>query len=185
MDLSIVATKTSYPLKLNLGCGYQPMNGWVNVDYIKTDHADIVTNLDQPWPWKDNSVDEIFAAHVLEHVTDHITFMKEAQRVLKVGGYFTIRVPHGWSDAAMGDPTHKRPFFVSTFVGFCKDYSPKQTLNPQHDKDRWPFTFEMLQCDIVLQNWVKRFPFWRYYSDFFLKRFLNAAHEIAVILQKR
>jgi len=152
MDLSTVATKTSYPLKLNLGCGYQPMNGWVNVDYIKTDHADIVTNLDQPWPWKDNSVDEIFAAHVIEHVTDHITFMKEAQRVLKVGGYLTIRVPHGWSDAAI---------------------------------DRWPFTFEMLQCDIVLQDWVKRFPFWRYYSDFFLKRFLNAAHEIAVILQKR
>ena len=184
MALSTAITTTSQ-LLLNLGCGYQPIPGWINVDYIKTVHTDQIVDLNKKWPWKNNSVDEIFTAHVIEHINDPIHFMKEAQRVLKKDKYITIRCPYGWSDAAMGDPTHKRPFFVSTFVAFCSGYDPKITLNPQHNKDRWPFTFEMVDCKLIMQDWVKKFPFWKYYSGLFLTLFLNAAHEIVVILQKK
>lgn len=185
MAISKAIQKMSSASRLNLGCGYQPLPGWVNVDYIYTKYNDIVVDLNKQWPWRDNSIQEIFCSHVLEHLEDPIHFFKEAQRVLKKDGYLTVRVPHGWSDAAMGDPTHKRPYFVSTFIGFTGSYSPSHTLNPQHDKERWPFTLQIVQLDVIMQEWVKKIPFWKHFSNFILIRFLNAAHEIAVVYQKK
>jgi predicted SAM-dependent methyltransferase len=47
-----------------------------------------------PWPWVDNSVDEIYASHVLEHLVDPLSAIMEIHRVLKPGGNIKIIVPH-------------------------------------------------------------------------------------------
>ena len=42
-------------LKLNLGCGQNPRDGYLNVD--KYGSADLTCDLEAfPWPWPDNSV---------------------------------------------------------------------------------------------------------------------------------
>jgi predicted SAM-dependent methyltransferase len=58
-------------VNLNLGCSSYIMPGWVNVDCRPLPGVDVVCDLEQiPWPWKDNSVDEVLMSHFLEHLDD-------------------------------------------------------------------------------------------------------------------
>src|SRR5262249_18810568 len=45
-------------------------------------------------PFADNSVDTVFASHVLEHVAEPTGVLRDWFRVLKVGGYLVCIVPH-------------------------------------------------------------------------------------------
>jgi len=105
-------------LKLNLGCGYNRLEGYVNVDSDPLCKPDIVADLEQPLPWEDNSVDEIVLNHVLEHLgQDTRTYFRiwqEFYRVLKNGAFVLITVPHHRHDNFFHDPTHVR---VVTPVG--------------------------------------------------------------------
>jgi ubiquinone/menaquinone biosynthesis C-methylase UbiE len=95
-------------VKLNLGSGGRPLDGWVNVDVRQLPGVDVLADLDQPWPWDDAAIEAIMAAHVFEHVSDPVLFMTEAHRVLAPGGQLTVLVPHYLSPDAFTDPTHKR-----------------------------------------------------------------------------
>jgi SAM-dependent methyltransferase len=87
-------------LKLNLGCGSQYLNWYINIDHPVTEHtASIprvdaygdITTLDFP----DNSVDEIKLLHVLEHF-DRVTalvLLVRWQRWLKIDGVLVIETP--------------------------------------------------------------------------------------------
>ena len=101
-------------LRLNLGCGNRKMDGFVNVDCVEVCQPDLVVNLEKtPWPWPDNSVDEIKLIHVLEHLgqqTDvFLAIIKEMYRVCRDAARIEIIVPHPRSDTFLGDPTHVRP----------------------------------------------------------------------------
>lgn len=54
------------PLKLNLGCGHLPRKGYVNVDSRELPGVDLVTDVTS-MPVVPGTVDEIFAAHLIEH----------------------------------------------------------------------------------------------------------------------
>jgi len=96
-------------LKLNLGAGFRSMEGWVNVDRVKLVGVDVVHDLDVgPWPWADESADEIEAKDVFEHLNDAILFVTECWRILRVGGELTVTTTHYDHPNAFTDPTHKR-----------------------------------------------------------------------------
>lgn len=86
-------------LKLNLGCGTNRLDGWENHD------ADV--NITEPlYKWKNDTVDVIFAEHVVEHVyyEQAIGFFRECHRVLRTGGVLRIAVPsveRVWREATM------------------------------------------------------------------------------------
>jgi len=101
-------------LKLNLGCGNRKMAGFVNVDCVAVCQPDMVVDLETtPWPWPDDSVDEIKLIHVLEHLGQQtgvfLAIIKEMYRVCRDGARIEIIVPHPRSDTFLGDPTHVRP----------------------------------------------------------------------------
>ena len=101
-------------LKLNLGCGNRKMAGFLNVDCVAVCQPDQVVNLEQtPWPWADDTVDEIKLIHVLEHLGQStevfLAIIKEMYRVCREGARIEIIVPHPRSDHYLGDPTHVRP----------------------------------------------------------------------------
>ena len=57
--------------KINLGCGNKIKKGYLNLDFIKTEGTDIVYDLNQyPWPFPENTFDEVYASHILEHLGD-------------------------------------------------------------------------------------------------------------------
>ena len=54
-------------MKLHVGCGERFLPGWKHLDARNFPHVDYVTDkLDM---FADNSVEEIYACHVLEHFT--------------------------------------------------------------------------------------------------------------------
>lgn len=71
-------------MKLHLGCGKRYLPGFVHVDQVKHDHVDHVCDVRQ-LPFEDESVDLIYASHVIEYFDQHevVGVLKEWRRVLK------------------------------------------------------------------------------------------------------
>lgn len=83
-------------IKLNLGCGLDYQDGYINVDLYPHPNAKVdaqydVTNL----PYLDNTVDEIRAFHIIEHFDFYQgqAVLKEWHRVLKPQGRLWLETP--------------------------------------------------------------------------------------------
>lgn len=123
-------------LKLDLGAGVRPQEGFIAVDVIAFTPETQVVNLCEPlfvtgtrvydpendrysgvvcgwkpWPWEDSSVGEAHCSHFIEHLAgeERVFFFNELYRVLAPGGKATIVTPHWASCRAYGDYTHKWP----------------------------------------------------------------------------
>jgi len=105
-------------MKLNLGCGEKKMVGYVNVDLCGT--PDVTCDLSLfPWQWADNSVDEVYSSHFLEHVQDFQLTILEIHRILKPGGGIHFHVPHFRNPLAVWD-LHRWGFSVYTPERLCQ-----------------------------------------------------------------
>ena len=109
-------------MRLNVGCGRNILPGWINLDSCPLPGVDVVADLERcvetPLPFADDSVDEFFLQHVLEHVKRPLPLMQELHRIAKSGAVAVVRTPYGSSDDAWEDPTHVRPYFVGSFGFF-------------------------------------------------------------------
>ena len=83
-------------LKLNLGCGTDHRDGWINIDAVAEVKPDLIHDLHKPLPFPDRSVQHVLAQDILEHFTkeDVQTLIAEISRVLEVGGTVEVRVPN-------------------------------------------------------------------------------------------
>jgi len=99
-------------MKLNIGCGYAHKEGYINVDSDPECKPDHCFDLTKPnWPLETDSIEEVIAEHVLEHLEGtegFMTFWKELYRVCKHGTVVQIEVPHWEHDTFHHDPTHVR-----------------------------------------------------------------------------
>lgn len=98
-------------LRLNLGCGMNRLDGFVNVD--RHGEPDLRHDLEvTPWPWPDDSVSEVLLTHVLEHLGRdpqvYLAIIKELYRICHDGASIRIVVPHHRHDHFFNDPTHVR-----------------------------------------------------------------------------
>lgn len=139
-------------LKLDLGCGNTPREGFEGVD-IAGDKAKHKVNLFKfPWPFEDNSVEEINLSHMMEHIpareveerdlmddarralgTDGMrsrflgqdmmfAFFDEMWRILRHDGWVHVLVPCARNNRAFQDPTHRRFIVEDTFAYFSKEW---------------------------------------------------------------
>lgn len=83
-------------IKLNLGCGNDHREGFINIDAVKETDPDLLHDLLDPLPFLDETVSEILAQDILEHFIkeDLENLVAEIARVLKVGGKLFIRIPN-------------------------------------------------------------------------------------------
>lgn len=81
--------------KLHLGCGKVFIPGFIHIDLLDYDHIDYKHSIDELPMFEDNSVDLIYACHVLEHFkrNEIETVLSEWFRVLKPGGTLRVSVP--------------------------------------------------------------------------------------------
>jgi hypothetical protein len=108
--------------KLNLGCGKDIKDGYVNLDSVKLPGIDIVHNLDKyPWPFKNNEFDEIEGYMILEHLDSIIKPLEEIWRISKNKAIIKIKVPLFPSIYSVSDPTHKQFFTYFTFNYFTEN----------------------------------------------------------------
>ena len=102
--------------KLHLGCGFQILPGYVNVDRGNIAGLNVQCDLNvYPWPFKDNEFDEILMPHILEHLYHTPPTMEELWRISKPMTKITIRVPFWNSFHSFRDPTHYRTYHGESF----------------------------------------------------------------------
>ena len=82
-------------MKLHLGCGERFIPGWTHVDAIDHEHIDFVTSLDDLHFIPSNSVEIIYASHVLEHFCRSSVrkVLHEWHRTLQPRGCLRLAVP--------------------------------------------------------------------------------------------
>lgn len=122
-------------MKLNFGSGNDPLEGFINVDMLKRDDVDVEYNLmDFPYPWDDESAEEIRAIDFIEHLDNYLdkssplvefhrkptmmAFIEECYRILKPGGVLYIQTPSWDSELFKIDITHVRGFHPKSFDFF-------------------------------------------------------------------
>ena len=184
-------------MRLNLGCGRSQLpthkddpftehlrahlpasaytQEWVNVDRVSLEGIDEIVDLfAYPWirssngqRWAENSVDEIWASHIIEHIPHEAVLLPEAAldpairqassidgwyawfyeawRILKPGGIIHIVAPFAASLAGVIDPTHRRMVAPQSFSYFVPnpdapfDYQiPCQFIVPEAPRVRIP-----------------------------------------------
>lgn len=194
-------------VKLNLGCGLFPFpyergnepnqkhvlplpdflyeDGWINADKHQSAGVQERINLFQfPWikssdrlPFEDNSIDVIWAAHLVEHIPHEVKtsypmpsemaaryidmcenldgffmFFAEAWRILKPHSAIHIRFPYATCYASLSDPTHTRYLTPGSF-----GYLSGNDASTPFDY-RIPAKFEVTEAPIVRVSgdWVKK-----------------------------
>ena len=94
------------PNRLNLGCGTTIDPDCVNVDRFPFRGVDVVCDI-HLLPFASDSVDEVIASSVLEHLYSPFPALDEIHRVMKTSARLLVRVPALGSRAAHLDPTHR------------------------------------------------------------------------------
>jgi predicted SAM-dependent methyltransferase len=83
-------------MKLHLGCGTKHLKDYTNIDIRYLPGVDEVNNIRFLRNYKENSVEEIYACHVLEHFGrwEYKEVLKRWFEILKPGGTLRIAVPN-------------------------------------------------------------------------------------------
>jgi len=113
-------------MKLNLGCGFRKLPGWVNVDVSTACAPDQLVDMEQtPWPWPDDSAEQVLLCHVLEHLGEtsrrYLAIIQELWRICAPDARVTIVVPHPRHESFLGDPTHVRPITSASLMLFDRE----------------------------------------------------------------
>ena len=83
-------------VKLNLGCGNEILDGYINIDrYNNTGSVDMSCDIGE-LPFDDESVDEIYTSHVFEHIglNEIYAVIEEWRRVLRDRGRLVMNLPN-------------------------------------------------------------------------------------------
>lgn len=83
-------------MKLHLGSGSRYLKGYLHIDIADYEHIDIKSSVDKLNTIDDDTVDEIYASHVLEYYdrNEVESVLNEWKRVLKKDGVLRIAVPN-------------------------------------------------------------------------------------------
>lgn len=75
-------------MKLNLGSGISPREGFVNIDFKECKGVDLIYDLNEPLPYNEGDIEHIFASHIIEHFWWDKVYgrIQDWYRVLKNGG---------------------------------------------------------------------------------------------------
>jgi GT2 family glycosyltransferase/ADP-heptose:LPS heptosyltransferase/predicted SAM-dependent methyltransferase len=93
---SSIRAANSQPIKLEIGCGYNPQPGFLHLDVRPLPDVEYVCDFSkEPLPFEDNSLDEILSNHSIEHISWRgLPFVVgEWFRTLKPGGRVFLRTP--------------------------------------------------------------------------------------------
>jgi SAM-dependent methyltransferase len=161
--------------KLNLACGYDYKQGWINIDIFYDESRgvkpDIILDLQSfPWPIKSDSCEYVLLSHYLEHLphlieTDIgkqdalVRTMKEVHRILKPRGIVEIRVPDPANIISyFNTPTHYRLITKGVIEAFTRGPGEPQPIT--FDSSFW---FKLIEdqkkikmIDVMFENAISK-----------------------------
>ena len=104
----------------------------MNVDAAPEAKPDVVLDIGrETFPWDDNSVDGVIAAHIFEHLPPGPFFhcLKEIWRVCKPDALLGIIVPHPRHDVFLNDPTHVHAITPDGMLLFSNSHATRLRMN--------------------------------------------------------
>ena len=182
--------------RLDLACGNSKREGFIGIDISPNTQADLICNLedyiwslfptnenekfdllDENYHIKNDSIDEIFCSHYIEHVSDLQMFANELYRIMKPKGRITFIAPYYSSIRAMQDPTHKNFISEATFLYWNKDWMQINGLS-HYDIN---CNFAILSRKFVYsQEWILKSEAAKEYAR---QHYINVVSDIEVVLQ--
>lgn len=152
---------------LNLGCGISRLQydgtvfpeGTVHVDRNTAVNPDVLWDCDAGLPHsvEENSIDEIHAYHLIEHVgtlgdtTVWFNFWRSCWKALKPLGIMWVVAPFYLHEDAWGDPTHVRPICKQTFLFLNRKAYDKKPGTPGSAMSQLGIDFDLPVEDLKLQ----------------------------------
>ena len=157
-------------IALDIGCGPAKKPGYIGIDKLMLPGVDFIADIELGLPFlPDNSVDEIYTSHFVEHIDNLELFLRECHRVVKSTGMINIYIPHFSNPWFYSDYTHKRFFGLYTFLYFSDHNNPYKRKVPDFYSD---FKFRVVEQKLIF----KSPPF--YYRNLFrqiLQRIFNSS----------
>ena len=143
-------------MHLNLGCGLDVREGWINHDRIQ--HSKHIHPHDlniTPWPWGKNTITKIDAISVFEHLEiDLISVLNECWKILAPRGTLNIKYPLFTSPFIHDDPTHR--WYWSELV---TDFVDPTTKYGKQAPYYTPFKWSIMERHCNARNcWVSMTP---------------------------
>lgn len=174
-------------MRLDLACGNNKQEGFTGIDITKEGtQADIALNLlSFPWSFEENSVDEIFCSHFIEHIPHgdgfndpFFDFFNEVGRILRVGGKAIFTTPYYTSMRAFQDPTHQRFITEATYAYLDQEWRKNNKL------EHYPIKTDLkvVSCDYFYSG--KPEDLSNEDRQFGLKHFWNVSADMRVVIQK-
>lgn len=110
------------PRILDIGCGTNKVAGAIGMDFNPKTAADVIHDLDDlPYPFADNSFDEVIGRHVIEHVSNPLAVMCELHRITRAGGIVKLVAPHWTNPDFATDLTHRNHLNSYSFRNLTQD----------------------------------------------------------------
>ena len=162
---------------LDLGCGMAKVNGAVGVDIVVLPGVDVIADLRKfPYPFADNSFDEVYMLDVIEHLPDTIRVMEEVYRIVRPNARVLIRVVNWNHRYTAMDPTHARAFTENTFDFFGKRVSRSYYTHARFSVERVDYIF-----DRRVQRWVHNRRLMKFLSDYLCNVLQGLNFELRVL----
>jgi SAM-dependent methyltransferase len=101
-------------------------------------------------PFEDNSQDAVYSSHCLEHIEDYVGALREWYRVLRIGGFMILSVPHQFlyekkpTLPSRWNPDHKRFYTPASLMAEVEGSLVPNTYRLRHlvDNDQG-FTYRL------------------------------------------
>lgn len=179
-------------IKVEIGGGPIPLNGYINIDCLS--HPKVQHTLDlnvDPLPFSDDSVDEIYSSHCLEHLEPAKGFihcMEEMYRISKPDIKWFIKVPYAHTHHTVANPFHINNIFNEYTFSFFSP-TPKGCGNTWVRKGSISETW--LKCTLEIEKIeFGYFPEFKYLEQkseeeqqITRSRFWNVVDEIKYVLR--
>lgn len=152
-----------YSTKIELGCGRSKTEGYIGVDRFALKGVDVVADLNEKFPFADDSVDVVWACHSLEHLRDINFTMREIFRVLRHEGILMILAPYYWQSINVANHYHLVAFTEEIFRFYNQSKSTQLCDYPNYDNCPHAGIYGLAQSD----NSDNHINFEPLYQEFF------------------
>jgi hypothetical protein len=161
--------------KINIGAGDTKYDGFINCDVSNLFSPDYIFDLEKDkFPFKDNSVEEVLAFHVLEHLGEgYFHCLQELYRVCVNKAKIYIKVPHYRHHTFYDDPTHKRPITIRGMLLFDQEFNKNNPYSFSKLGLLYNVNFKIIENEDVLN---RKHPMFSYFDNLPYDEKLNIPH---------
>lgn len=146
---------------IDLGCGEMPYREWIlqhslsyqGVDWSATMHelrADVLADLNNVLPIKDEVADTVISLSVIEHLSNPQLMLNESYRILKKNGSLLMQVPWQWQ-------IHEAPhdYYRYTSFGLLKMLKKAGYVNIKIEPQSGFFTMMVLKMNYFSRRFIR------------------------------